>query len=255
MAKSSTTARAFTLVELLVIISVIAILAGLLFSTFNSARNKAKRATCLNNLKQINLGLRLYCDDANDKSPDAGTSTQVRYKQFMKGYVGLTGPSSSQDKLFACPADTFRYYASETQTIGTNDSRHDGTFSDFSSYSFNGFNLHPVTDTHHPPAFPGIGGKRLSSIRNPAKTVLVAEDAAFYPFSWHEPRRPFRWENATYLDSRNMVSFVDGHVSYIKMYWNSAIVYPGDKNNLGGWGSMSIYYDPPDSYDYKWSGD
>jgi hypothetical protein len=46
-----------------------------------------------------------------------------------------------------------------------------------------------------------------------------------------------------------MVSFIDGHMSYIKMYWESTLSYPD------GSGSLSVYYDPPAGYDYKWSGD
>jgi hypothetical protein len=41
----------------------------------------------------------------------------------------------------------------------------------------------------------------------------------------------------------DMVSFVDGHVSYIKMYWDGDI------------GSLSLAYNPPTGYGYQWSGD
>jgi prepilin-type processing-associated H-X9-DG protein len=48
-------------------------------------------------------------------------------------------------------------------------------------------------------------------------------------------------------DARNMVSFVDGHVSYIKIFWNPGPVQPGV------W-ALAIQYDPPAGYDYRWSG-
>lgn len=256
MRKNPGTTNGFTLLELMVVIAVIAIIAGLLMSAVSSARNRAKRTVCLNNLKQVNLGLRMYCDDANDKSPDTGSSTSVRYKQFMKSYVGLKGDASPEDKIFACPADTFRYYATVGETLAAPEGRHEKAFSEYSSYSFNGQNLIPMKDNHHPPVLPGIGGKRLSAIQRPARTIFVAEAAAFWPYSWHETKRPLGgYQNAAFNDSKNMVSFVDGHVKYIKMYWNSAIVYPGDQTNPGGWGSMSSYYDPPAGYEYQWSGD
>lgn len=41
----------------------------------------------------------------------------------------------------------------------------------------------------------------------------------------------------------DMVSFVDGHVSYVKMYWNGGFGFTG----------IACNYDPPEGYDYQWS--
>jgi hypothetical protein len=120
--------------------------------------------------------------------------------------------------------------------------------SDYSSYQFNAGNLLRATNI----VFPGIAGKSLSSIQHPARTVLVAETPAFIPFSWHKPKRPLyiilpkNCPNCIFNDAMDMVSFVDGHVSYIKMYWKSG----PPPTTL-----FSSDYDPPANYDYQWSAD
>jgi prepilin-type N-terminal cleavage/methylation domain-containing protein len=251
--------HAFTLVELLVVMAIIGIVAALLLPGLSRAKRNAQRTTCVNSVRQINLGVRMYSDDSNDASPSHGpasvtnitdvSSLYAGYKELMKSYVGLRGKSSSQDKLFACPADGFfpsfitnppppfplPHYAQQ--------SFHDVPFSGFSSYMFNGgdnvtrdFGTFKVT-------LHGLAGVKLTAIKHPSKTLLVGEYSASAPWSWHEPSTSLMFN-----DAKNVVSFADGHVSYIKVYWNST-PYPG------GTLSLAIQYNPPASYDYQWSAD
>jgi prepilin-type N-terminal cleavage/methylation domain-containing protein len=238
--------KGFTLVELLVVIAIIAILAALLLPVLSSAKAKARRAVCLNNLKQVNLGIHLYASENADTLPDVGMATYVLYKEAMKSYVGLHTVSSSQDRIFVCPMDTFYY--NESTAVYVSHGLHEEEGHDFSSYAFNGLNLltnYPNVAYNGP--LPGIGGKKISLVKNSSRTVLVLEAAGIMPYSWHNPR-PVSAGNIPLFDgSKNMVSFVDNHVDYVKMFWNSTVSYP----NSGM--SIAAYYDPPAGYDYQWS--
>jgi prepilin-type N-terminal cleavage/methylation domain-containing protein len=240
----------FTLIELLVVIAIIGILAALLLPVLARAKAQAQRATCLNNLKQINLAIQLYAADNHDVLPAAANVTaegyvtneyDVFYKDMVKGYVGLHGASSSQDHLFACPADVF-FYDERLGDLRVSQSYHDQPFSVYSSYAYNGLGattnaapgLPDQTDS------PGISGWKIAAIINPVKTALAMEESTLYPWSWHNPR-PLS-SGCAFNDAKNMMSFVDSHVSYIPIYFNTDYYLD------------TIYYDPPAGYDYKWSG-
>ena len=67
--------RAFTLIELLIVIAIIAILMAILMPALNRAREQGKRASCRNNLRQLMLAWILYADDNGDKIVHADTGS------------------------------------------------------------------------------------------------------------------------------------------------------------------------------------
>ncbi|MDD8045980.1 MAG: prepilin-type N-terminal cleavage/methylation domain-containing protein [Verrucomicrobiota bacterium] len=66
------TQQGFTLIELLVVIAIIAILAAMLLPALSQARERAKRASCSNNLRQLTLATIIYADDQEGRLPNPG---------------------------------------------------------------------------------------------------------------------------------------------------------------------------------------
>lgn len=219
-------ASAFTLPDLLVTLAVFAVLGAVLVPVLMTTRAKARQAQCAANLKNVTGAVLMYADEHKGAlpllSPASQKSTWWFYKEQVKSYAGLSGPSSSRDKVFACPSD--RGYDEA------------GPFClsakfDYGSYVFNGVNL---------PGLPNLAGQTVSSIKEPGKTLLTMEFTAHAPLSWHrsltgKKNHPF------YNNAESMVGFVDGSVKFIPIYYDGL--------------NAAYTRDPIPGYAYKFSGD
>jgi type II secretory pathway pseudopilin PulG len=201
--------------------TVIILIAALLLPTLGKAKQSARQIACANNLKQINLAIRFYTDDWSGSwpvLPDPNpypNGVGAYYKQLVKGYLGLSGPASPNEKAFICPSDPNEW---------TNITHA------FTSYTFNGYEVAPG-------AIPRITGQALGSIKSPAKAVLAGEWPAFWGGSWHP------LVIGDYPNAGDVLSFVDAHVAFTRVYWD------------GIPGSQPGSYEPPSEYDYSWNGE
>lgn len=223
--RSSKAAFGFTGVDLISCLSVLIILAIVGRFAINHSRTSAETALCQRNLEQIDRAVLQFTQEHSSKlpgvlPPEAGDPWWF-YKEQVKGYLGLNGASSEQDRVFACPAD--RGY-SDPGPFASN-SRFD-----YSSYPFNAITLNGV---------PNIAGWSLSEVAEPNRTLSVMEWCAHAPLSWHRSRtkkanRPF------YSDAQCLVSFVDGHAEMTKIYYDGY--------------NAAYTRDPIVGYNYRFSG-
>src|SRR5215470_5802018 len=108
MLQVSNRRRGFTLIELLVVIAIIAILAAILFPVFAQARESARMTSCLSNMKQMGLALRMYGQDYDESYPNIRqfdpTNGNACCNQCLT-WKNVTIPYIKNKGIFGCPSN------------------------------------------------------------------------------------------------------------------------------------------------------
>jgi len=218
--KKQSSAHAFTLIELLVVIAIIAILASILFPVFARARENARRASCMSNLKQLGLAFMQYTQDYDENLPKeaihSGGTEYETGKPITSGDLHLwmheIYPYVKNVQVYNCPSANYSYVS---QFVGGYQYRISYGFNHYLSGSFSttpGLNIAAIPQVSVTPLLDDTG----YYVAGPDNTCVAGDPAAEKtdlidcsgsqtgPYNNDDPPMP------RHLDTFNML-FVDGH--------------------------------------------
>lgn len=212
-------ARAFSLIELLVVIGIIAILIGLLFPALGRARERGRATLCTNNMRQLTTGVLLFADDQPGRRvPQVSMPIfppQLGVVDPARSWVNTLKPYVDPRVIGRCPSDYSPHWTEPRPNMG--DCRRTV------SYGLNAHVADPAAtgDIGWPPAFHG----GLDNVDRPDNVIAFGEllptgptsIGDFIAVATYDPKTdpsakwlfPFRHNRST-----EPFSFFDGHVTF-----------------------------------------
>lgn len=223
---SSIRNKAFTLVELLVVIGIIALLISILLPSLNKARDSANRLVCQSNLRQMGLLLTIYAND------NQGSLPYRILNGASKGWYGgwqdatwmwqLAEDYKGGYQLFNCPTSVGKEFAgTDTPWMNSKDRANAHWIGEYGrvEYTINGW----LGVGPEPWGGRVIGKGKLSAVKQPSVTGLVSEGPipAYHQLSNFWRKWPigdgYRRGHGTTLENSGLnILFCDGHVDFAK---------------------------------------
>lgn len=237
----------FTLIELLTLIAVVVLLAGILLPVFASVKEKARQARCINNLKQMALGMLLYSDDYDARLPpvlqhdDAGGPLfPMTWMARLEPYVHSTavfidaasGHTNANWHTSSDLLENYSYPPSEQTAARVAQLVWAAPFGTAMWEGLGGFSGEPVGDFRQ-----SVPSWSPAQVARPAETILVCDHQIF---DWGLMARALYYPAPRHLREPDLVlpnggtapegfintAFLDGHVRAMKheQFWE---ILPG----------------------------